>query len=232
MRPHNKSTLWDEYLEHPDKAQKYFNTKHKKAFCKECIRRKMTEFEVSPQEKAEFEQQGIPQIEWEQWKYNKAFSVVEALSGRSSNMQRHIKNCPYINEESRYRIMTNFELAQAAAKASKEHDVDDFPSNSGTMSPGSPLSSPPPHYGMGGPGSGGAGGAVVIGGRPRTSTQSDDDGLTSPSSGLSPKSAQYSTSSGIPQSTSPTKPSRKITLQSILNDDPDPPQRFPGSSFT
>jgi hypothetical protein len=163
----------------------------------------------------------------------KAFSVVEALSGRSSNMQRHIKNCPYIDEESRYRIMTNFELAQAAAKASKEHDVDEFPSNSGTMSPGSPLSSPPPHYtGMGGPGSGGAGGAGAVGGRPRTLTQSDDDGMTSPSSIPSPASAQYSTGSGILQSTSPTKPSRKITLQSILNEDPDPPQRFAGPSFT
>jgi hypothetical protein len=68
MRPHNKSTLWDEYVEHPDKNKKYFNTKHKKAFCKRCIAKAVDDLDRSPDARVQFETTGFVEG-WPEWKY-------------------------------------------------------------------------------------------------------------------------------------------------------------------
>lgn len=68
MRPHNKSTLWEEFLEHPVKEQKYFNTKHKKAYCKRCIHEKLRQIEESEEYHKEFQQSTNITADWEEWK--------------------------------------------------------------------------------------------------------------------------------------------------------------------
>ena len=71
MRPHNKSVLWNEYLEHPEKTKKYFNTKHKKAFCRRCISQATADLDRCPLARARFNNTGGAAgfVEgWEQWK--------------------------------------------------------------------------------------------------------------------------------------------------------------------
>ncbi|KAF8253947.1 hypothetical protein K440DRAFT_639744 [Wilcoxina mikolae CBS 423.85] len=139
--------------------------------------------------------------------------MVEALSGRSSNMQRHIRTCEFISPGDRARIMANFEASQAASRTSKDHDpVDDNYSRLPVGSvPGPPISPSP--YGS-------------SAGRSRAISHSDDDG-TSSSSISSPEMgrneifarpvSQASSSSAV------SRPSRRLTLRSILNEDSETP---------
>ena len=71
MRPHNKSTLWDEFLEHYNKDQRFFNTKHKKAYCKRCIQAEITKIDQSPEFRQEFQKNTDITDTWEQWKRNR-----------------------------------------------------------------------------------------------------------------------------------------------------------------
>ncbi|KAI5789021.1 hypothetical protein EDC01DRAFT_658535 [Geopyxis carbonaria] len=117
-RPHNKSTLWDEFLEHYLPAEKYFNTKHKKAFCRRCIARAGAELTQDAAARRQFEAEAASGTGeafsegWEGWVYRKSFDKVDAISGRSSNMQRHIKMCANIAPDDRARIISSFEAAQ------------------------------------------------------------------------------------------------------------------------
>lgn len=72
--PRNKSILWDEFLEHPEQAKKYFNTKHKKAFCRRCISQAIDDLDHCQLARAHFNNTGGAAgfiegcRQWEQWK--------------------------------------------------------------------------------------------------------------------------------------------------------------------
>ena len=68
MRPHNKSTLWDEYLEHYDRQKKYFNTKHKKAYCQRCIHKAIEDLDRSREAKTAFDATKFVEG-WDEWKF-------------------------------------------------------------------------------------------------------------------------------------------------------------------
>src|SRR5690606_12369494 len=61
-----------------------------------------------------------------------AFDRLESISGRSSNMQRHIKTCEHISEQDRQRIMSTFNHTQAA-KVRDRIIQPETPSSSGMM---------------------------------------------------------------------------------------------------
>ena len=233
MRPHNKSILWNEFLEHPEKAKKYFNTKHKKAFCRRCISQTIDDLDRCQLARARFNNTGGAAgfIEgWEQWKRregsirafplllppppffhngrltgDEAFDRVEALSGRSSNMQRHIRTCEHIPPGERAHIMANFEA---------------------TRHPSAPGAS--------------GGDSVAHGGSESSSSSS----FGSPDMGRQQRQHEFPPRSAGVQQSSPRQrprplaprpepePSRKITLQSILNEESEPPRAYqrPGSS--
>jgi hypothetical protein len=88
MRPHNKSTLWDEYLEHYDKHKKYFNTKHKKAFCKRCIYKTVDNLDGSTEARAKFAATGF-NAEWNQWKLHQGRSMFIPISLKADLWSHH-----------------------------------------------------------------------------------------------------------------------------------------------
>jgi hypothetical protein len=135
--------------------------------------------------------------------------VVEAISGRSSNMQRHIRTCDNITPDERSRVMANFEASQAASRSSKEPEAGDSKLPRFT---GQPPWSPSTQYGF----------QTGLSSRPRATSTSDDDG-TSSSSFPSPDLArcEFVRPERGPDG-SPPRPSPKLSLQSILNDDMDP----------
>lgn len=206
MRPHNKSTLWDEYLEHYDKHKKYFNTKHKKAFCKRCIDKTVADLDRSPEARAKFGATGLMES-WFDWKFRQAFEMVEAISGRSSNMQRHIRTCEHISPEDRKRIMENFESSQASRSSREPEAEGSKPHQVGTAPSPWPASA---QYGF----------QATIANRPRATSNSDDD-RTSASSIPSPGPPIRRPPERGP-SNSPPRPVQKLSLQSILNDDSEP----------
>ena len=120
-------------------------------------------------------------------------------------MQRHIRTCEYISPGDRARIMANFEASQAASRASKDHDpVDDNYSRLPGTVPEPPIS--PSQYGK-------------SAGQPCIISHSDDDG-TSSSSISSPEMGRNELfARPVSLASSASRPSRRLTLRSILNED-------------
>ena len=166
--------------------------------------------------------------------HNVAFDRVEAISGRSSNMQRHIRTCDYITAEDRVRIMENFEASQAASRSSKELEDprgnDDYPRlghGHGRIDPGPTVWSPhahnvvPHHHQYGSHQA-----ASSLSGRSRATSQSDDD-TTSSSSIPSPELGRRELARLV---SSPPRPSPKLLIRDLLNEESEPPSYLYGKS--
>ena len=85
MKPHNKSTLWDEYLEHYDRNKKYFNTKHKKAYCRRCIQKAVEDLNRSRDARTAFDATNFVEG-WDEWKLRQGKQGI--IFTRSSERER------------------------------------------------------------------------------------------------------------------------------------------------
>ncbi|KAI5858928.1 hypothetical protein BZA05DRAFT_382805 [Tricharina praecox] len=153
-------------------------------------------------------------------------------------MQRHIRTCDYIPSEDRVRIMENFEASQVASRSSK--DLEDPRGNDdysrfghghhggNGIDPGPAMWSPhthhvvPHHHQYGGHQT-----ASSLSGRSRATSQSDDD-TTSSSSVPSPDLGRRELARLV---SSPPRPSPKLLIRDLLNDESAPPSYlYRGSS--
>lgn len=141
-----------------------------------------------------------------------AFERVEAISGRSSNMQRHVKTCDYISAEQRARIMGNFEASQAV---SRDHPSKDPEHTEGDIYSRHVLGPTPWVPGH-------AGHPQSNSSRSRATSRSDDEDGASSSSMPSPDTMVQRELSRpmemLDVAPNSSRPAPRISLKSILND--------------
>jgi len=151
-------------------------------------------------------------------------------------MQRHIRTCDYIPAADRARIMENFEASQAASRSPREledprgsdgYSRHGHGQGGGGGEPGMTMWAPHTHHAASHHHQhSGHHAASSLWGRSRATSQSDDD-TTSSSSFPSPDLTRRELTR---LASPPSRPSPKLQIRDLLNEESDPPSYLFGSS--